>query len=70
MIMSIGFVGLNVHARKVKMCEIPTIYHVILLLLYILLEAWLGKTKKIEANSILELIMNIIKEIIKLLQRR
>lgn len=31
-------------------------------LLYALIEAWIGRTKKVEANSILEIIWNLIKK--------
>lgn len=34
--------------------------HYVLMIIYVAFEAWLGKTKKVEANSSLQLIMNIL----------
>jgi hypothetical protein len=50
-----------------NLCSLPHWEYVSIIIVsqlaYMGLECWLGKTKKIEANSILELIFNLIKGI-------
>lgn len=50
-----------------ELCSLPHWEYVSILifcqLVYMAIECWIGKTKKIEANSILELIFNVIKGI-------
>lgn len=43
-----------------RVCELPQHYHAGIILLVMLFEAWLGKTKRTQSASILELIINLV----------
>jgi hypothetical protein len=44
--------------------DLPLWVRVILFIAYMSFEAWLGKTKKVESNSTLELVLNIAKTLL------
>ncbi len=41
-------------------CQLPKEDHLLLILSYSVLEAWLGKTEKMKSSSVLELIFNLL----------
>lgn len=44
-------------------CEVPNYIYIIITIIGLALEAYLGKTDKVKSGSILELIFNLIKAI-------
>lgn len=49
----------------IELCNLPHWEKIALLLAYMFLEAWLGKTKTVKSNSLLELFGNLILTLFK-----
>lgn len=53
-----------------ELCQLPQWQNAIIItvaqLSYMLIEAWLGKTEKVQSASVLELVFNILKRILRI----